>query len=254
MSSNPEWIVSNKLIDLAELNIDRKVVEASISEETDIILDLRFGLGTIDINGQEIDIGFKCAELYLILDGVEITPGSRFGDHQVEAVITDTLKESTKLSASKATATKAGFTLDPTALLASASHEESGASNMEHAVARDLTRTEYRISARPNGLWFLEGPKGGPLVNTYLSGSLLCKVRPLEKSNRRGAKIVLLSRKNHIYFSPPDSGSGILSKLSRGNTNLDRVFSALLAKSVGNESYEKKSGYIEISVIGNHEL
>ncbi|MBZ9673999.1 hypothetical protein [Mesorhizobium sp. ES1-3] len=197
----PQWTVSNKLIELAEINIDAKLVEASISGETEIFLDLRFGLGSIGIGGQEIEIGFKCAELYLDLDGVEITPGSRFGDQRVDAVAMHSLKESVKASSSNAASTKGGFDLDPTKFLASASHEESRSVAQESNFEKDHIKKEYRISARPNRLWLLEGPSGGPLVNTYFAGDLLCKIRPLANSNRRAAKIVLLARKKDVHFS-----------------------------------------------------
>lgn len=248
----PQWTVSNKLVELAEINIDTKLVEASLSGETDIFLDLRFGVGTIEIGGQEIEIGFKCAELYLDLDGVEITPGSRFGDQRVDAVATVSLKESLKASTSSATLTKGGFDLDPTKLLASASHEGSKSVARESNVEKEHLRKEYRISARPNRLWLLEGPNGGPLVNTYFAGDLLCKIRPLVNSNRRVAKIVLLARKKDVHFSLQKK-IGIVSKLCGGNINLDRVFSVLLAKSIGNDR-KINQGYIEVSSISNDEL
>lgn len=252
--SAPQWSTSNNLIELAEMNIDAKRVDAAISGETDLILDLRFGLGSIEINGQEIDIGFKCAELYLDLDGIEITPGSRFGDHRVDAVAIHTFTESSKTSVSKTATTKGGVTIEPTNLSANVSRDQSASLEREDAFAHDSVKNEYRISARPNGLWLLEGPNGGPLTNTYFVGDILCKLRPKDKSNRRGAKIVLLARKKNIHFSPPDKKVGIFSKLSGGNINLDRVFGVLLAKSIGVEKADAKQGYIEVSSIRNNDL
>lgn len=252
--SSPQWSTSNTLIELAEINIDTKRVDAAISGETDLILDLRFGLGSIEIAGQEIYIGFKCAELYLDLDGVEITPGSRFGDHRVEAVATQTFKESSKTSVSKIAATKGGIAVEPTKLSANLSRDESSSLAREDALAHDTVKNEYRISARPNGLWLLEGPNGGPLVNTYFAGDLLCKIRPKDNSNRRGTKIVLLARKSHIHFSPPEKKIGVISKLCGNNINLDRVFGVLLAKSIGGDRVDIKKGYIEVSSISNNDI
>jgi hypothetical protein len=252
---SPRWRTTNALIELAEINIDGQRVDAAIKGETDLFLDLRFGLGGIEINGQEIDVGFRVAELYLELDGVEITPGSRFGDHRVDPVVSQNLKETSKASISKNTNTKGGMSTDLKSLSMNSSHDRATSIVREDVVAQESSKREYRISARPNNLWLLEGPDGGALVDTYFAGDLLCKIRPIDKSNRHGAKIVLIARKRHIMHSCPEKKAGLLSKLYSGNTNLDRVFGVLLAKSIGNsEKYGKYQDYIEISSINNHEL
>lgn len=243
----PRWTISNNIPDVAELAIDNYIVDASISGPVDLQFDLRFATRPIDIEGKEIEIGFKCAELYLILDGAEIVPGSRYGDHKVDPTAVIIQNESVR---SHSESTRSGNLQ----IAGDGPSVELGAGRVkgtESTVSKETQTLEYRISAKPNGLWMLEGPGGEALAQTYFNGDILCKIRPLAGANRAGVKIYLITKKKNIWHKVLDKKSAI-HNIFRGSVNIDKVFKAIVAKSLPSSEHIPEQGIIEIAVADNY--
>lgn len=240
---------------MIDFRIDAENVDSEIREATDLAVELRISTDDLPIDGYVVTVGFQRVWLAVECDGVEIAPGNRLGEPLKSGGVTS--KETTELTSEvskkgslggELSASPAGVTAGITA---SASVSGSNAT-LKKSILEMETQKNF-VVARPNNKWEINSLSGAALSGTYLSQSdKLCSLRPKLASNRRTVGITLSAMKKDLLFEITDD-NGVKASFFQGkrNINKERVFKALLGKSMETTFAQENLGKITLSFITN---
>jgi hypothetical protein len=240
---------NNSLPDLLELVV-RLDESPDNPELTDIKVELR--IATTDLNGPEdlnFTVGLKRAWLSLDLLGLELVPGSRFGEptkpNQV-AFESKFSKEST-MHASAVAGASLKLGAAPTGLSASAATEIGGkrSTDSKTTSSRSATETEahIRVKARGNLKWEVsEPPQTNTLDATYLDNEVICRAKAARGANAMSISMIAYARQRDVILELNRKGIsfGFPSK------NHEKMMKILISKAISS-SNEKYNGTITLS-------
>ncbi|NPV19375.1 hypothetical protein [Bradyrhizobium aeschynomenes] len=221
---------NNSLPDLIEL-IARVGNDDDIASK-EVRVELRINSLTLTTDDCfEFTVQLERANLCLDLDGLEVVPKSRFGepikpnDVSVEHKLTNEKTQSGEISGNL----QVDINLQPTASIGG-KVAGSATSRTTESVSSQQTYNFLRVKARGNLTWEISEPGdlSKPLGDTYLNDDVLCKLNATPGANMLAVKLVAFARKRDIKITPTSK----LSRFSFKSKNHERLFTALVAKSL----------------------
>jgi hypothetical protein len=195
--------------------------------EGSLSLDLTIGQGSIQVSGDLMEYGIKAAILHIKLEGLEIIPGSKFGEKLLEQASVRNIEREQVVHNSNGGKVAASLaSTDPSVSVA----YEAG-SSVTITEKSDVTELTQNVVALPNR-WMFSAPNNSTLVGTVLSERTpLCKIQTVEGANRKSLSLSLVVKKKDIEFDLKafNSTNALRNMFS---TNKDRAIRALIAKNI----------------------
>ncbi|WP_164632690.1 hypothetical protein [Rhodopseudomonas sp. WA056] len=220
----------NSLPELIE--VITRISNSNEPENREIRVELRVNSVTLVADDSlEFVVQLERANLAIDLDGFEVVPKSRHGeptkpnDVSVEREMRNEKTQKGEISGN------AELTL---------AQNPSGSLGLKAAGSVASTHTEshnsketysfLRVKARGNLTWEVSEPGDTRKVldDTYLNDDVLCKIKALPGANMLAVRLDAFARKRDIRITPLSK----LSKFTFKSTNHEKMFNALVAKSL----------------------
>jgi hypothetical protein len=193
-------------------------------------------------------IGAIRAFLKLEFDGLEISPGPRFGD-----LVRGDVTTKTSLTTTATGSTKLNVSGDLT-VAASGDLPKAGAA-LGAGISKDVTTTLQQettieqkrspVRAMAGGRWEVYEDGKKPLQGAYLQNQVLCGLEAINGANRKALSVVVEVKQRDLTFKR--SLKGCLSKLSLTDAKLANI---LIAKSIAEHGAPGKyNGTIKLSQV-----
>lgn len=221
----------NSLPDLIE--VITRVANSNEPNNKEIRVELRINSVTLVADDNlEFVVQLDRASLAMDLDGLEVVPKSRHGepikpnDVSIEHKMTNQQTRKGEVSGHA----ELNLSQKPSGSLGMKA-AGSAASTLTESVSSKEKYNLLRVKARGNLTWEVSEPAeiGKPLDDTYLNDDVLCKVKALPGANMLAVRLDTFARKRDIKITPVSK----LSKFAFKSTNHEKMFNALVAKSLG---------------------
>jgi hypothetical protein len=224
----------NTLPDLIE--VITRLANGNEPDSKEIRVELRINSVTLVADDDlEFVVQLDRANLALDLDGFEVIPKSRHGepvkpnDVSVEHKMTNQHTRKGEISGSA----ELKLSQKPSASLGMKA-AGSAASTLTESVSSKEKYNLLRVKARGNLTWEVSEPAeiGKPLADTYLNDDVLCRIKALPGANMLAVRLDAFARKRDIKITPVSK----LSKFTFKSNNHEKMFNALVAKSLGHNN------------------
>lgn len=248
----------NPLVDVVELLLNSGN-DTEFSDNTPVYAELRFAVGTIDLEEFSFTAGIRSAQLSLVLDGCEIVPGTRLHD-DTEVKATRTFERVDQGGKRKSIGGKASGSISPDKLSMTASGESEASTNRETGETEKLFVSEvaFGVICKPGNRWEIlniENMKNGAILDqdrcldsTFLPNQKLCSVSVTAGANRTEAAGVVSVRKQDIVVQPEGHQ---VERAYRNLLHRDKMISAVLAnclaKGTGQYAESVKRGSVIVA-------
>lgn len=221
---------SNSLPELIEVIM--RVTNSNEPSNREVRVELRIdSVALVTDDNVEFVVQLERASLAMDLDGFEVVPKSRHGEPIKPNDVSIEHKMTSQQVRKGEIAGQADLKLGPKptgsiGLKAGG----SAASTLTESVSSKEKYNLLRVKARGNLTWEVSEPaeEGRTLGDTYLNDDVLCKIKALPGANMLAVRLDAFARKRDIKLVPAKK-----SKFSFKSTNHEKMFNALIAKSLG---------------------
>ncbi|MEX6507722.1 hypothetical protein [Jiella sp. M17.18] len=242
---------SNPVADLSDM---QSSVGHREDDKVDFKVELTFGSSEIPLDGRIFEVAVRKAVLRLQYEGVDIDPGSRYGqrklENEISTSVTTTDKSTGQISASaaaKAKASGSATTMPAADLSAEAGASASYSRERSQSRVTDHVTKTHRVTALGGDRWQLQEPADKAVLDgTYIHSDPLCTFTAISGANRHGISAIVSVRQRDLNIVPnPDR----MALIGRTKTR-DKLIAILLAKAIHRhlEAEETYQGLVDVSV------
>jgi hypothetical protein len=224
----------NSLPDLLELLA--RTGKASPGKSIDLCVDLRGAIAELEgPDGISFQVGLRRAWLSVEVSGLNVVPGSRYGEPTKPNDIA--IKE--EFSNQQATSTQGH--LGGTAQLSASSRDMAGKASLDAGIKRSAKNSSVisatssevvhhiRVKARGNLMWEItDSPRLSTLDATYLNDCVLCRLAPVKGANAKTAALSVYAKQKDIMLKADKEGRLFSFK----STNHEKMLKILIAKAI----------------------
>jgi hypothetical protein len=224
----------NAIDELVELLL-RVSGDSDKLDEYEIRVDLRIANADLDgTDGLAFNVALKKARLSLDLGGLDVAPGTRFGEPTksnevvikqktaTEKVVTNEAKAGLNASVSASTTNvQAGVGLKGGTKHSTKGKSVSSSTSSENA-------THLRVKARGGNNWEVSEPNAAALDASYLSDNVLCRVVATRGANSRTVELCAYAKQKDLILTVTNGGS----KIPFLSTNHEKMLKILIGKAL----------------------
>lgn len=244
----------NSLPDICELEVRLNKV-SSDQEEIECVVDLRIHNSEIALGDEECQVCFKKLTISVDLEGLDIVPGSRFGEPRKSNEVSFTKHSTQEKSKEK----KLGYGLSTAfgrgRVDASASANAGSQSLAKHTTSNESREVQVhrRVKARPNKRWEVAELDNEPLDDTYLENTVLFRANKAIGSNRERIAAEVKVKQRDLLVNQIRITQSAETFFSRLSINQRRLLDIFIAKSISSALYDGKT-YIGEIVVSKFEV
>lgn len=233
----------NPLADLVELKTQLAPKEGGDMAH-EVLAELRVHPYEIEEPFGTIGIEISEAILSLQFSGLEVVPGTKFGNPVVGSKTQQEvhLERTVTISSDRVRTRSGGVGLGAsTGGLEGKVELSRGASDQTgQAISERTNRTDvvehHHVKAIGNDNWKISGGPNGPLDGVYINHQSLCEVSPIANANRVGVETEFIVRQRHLKAEMTGDQWWLTSIVS---TNQKKIAKVLIAKSLHETASDK---------------
>ncbi|WGT48902.1 hypothetical protein [Thioclava nitratireducens] len=219
----------NSIPEICELGIRLDQVE-TVKGDLRCIAEFRLYNGDLPIGDHECQVSISKATISIELEGLEPSPGTRFGEPRKNNSVP--VKSVTTRETSRSGAVNFAGSASLKGAKGSASAKFDASSQEGKAVEADDSYEHLRVRALPQLRWEVSEHDGKALDGTYLEEDQLVALQRTDRANRTSFRASVTVKQRDLLIAQIADSERAVDFFSRLNTSQRRLLDIFIAKSL----------------------
>tara|TARA_R100000773_G_scaffold29177_1_gene25060 strand:- start:3789 stop:4583 length:795 start_codon:yes stop_codon:yes gene_type:complete len=234
----------NSFPDICEFSVSFEP-DAEDSNKLSCVVDLRVSCSEVPLGDQECTISFQRLIISVDIEGIDIIPGTRFG----EPLKNNSVVKKKTISQAKTKTKNRGWSFGGSTKArpegaASAENRSSNETSRDTHISED--EKHHRVTAKPNLRLEVIEADDDPLDGTYMEREKLFEAKTKQGGNRTAATLCLKVKQRDLSIGQIIRNESALSFFSVLTENQRRLIDIFIAKSLSNSVYGSRKYVGEI--------